>query len=102
MDVTSALEKFKTDLSSSQKEELKKELSAYFNNLLLNDFSSLVQILYRVDVSEQKLTTVLKENKEANAGDLLAELVIQRQEQKSALRNETPPPAEDIPDEERW
>ncbi len=75
MDVTAALQNLSTNLSVDEKSAIKKELSAYLNYLLINDFPALVQILYRVDVSEQRLKTVLKENKEADVGDLLTELM---------------------------
>ena len=102
MDVTAALQNLTADLSADERLTVKNELSGYLNHLLLNDFSALVQILYRVDVSEQKIRSVLEENKEANAGDLLAELIIERQLQKQQQRNSVQPPDDDIPDEEQW
>ncbi len=101
MDVTAALQKLSTNLSVDEKATVKNELSAYLNYLLVNDFSAIVQILYRVDVSEQKLKTVLKENKEADAGDLLSELIMQRQAEKAPLRKSFPP-SEDLSGEESW
>lgn len=101
MDITATLQKFTARLSILEKEDIKKDLSVYLNYLLINDFSALVQILYRVDVSEQKIKAVLKENTEANAGDLLAELLLQRREEKTAARNSFP--SADAPsNEERW
>jgi hypothetical protein len=101
MDLTAALQKLGTDLSVDEKAAVKYELSAYLNYLLVNDFPGLVQILYRVDVSEQKLKTVLLDNKEADAGDLLSELIMQRQNEKTAMRQSFPP-AEDLSGEESW
>lgn len=101
MNVDAALQNLTANLSVDERAAIKKELSAYLNNLLLNDFSALVQILYRVDVSEEKLKLVLKENTVADAGDLLAELLIERQFQKLTERNSSPL-QEDIPDEEKW
>ncbi|MDB5208558.1 MAG: hypothetical protein JWR72_3633 [Flavisolibacter sp.] len=101
MDVTAALQNLTTNLSVDEKATVKNELSAYLNYLLINDFSALVQILYRVDVSEQKLKTVLLENKEADAGDLLSELLIERQAGKTTLRQSFPP-SEDLSGEESW
>jgi hypothetical protein len=101
MDINGTLEKLGTALSA-EKEDIKKELSGYLTYLLLNDFSSLVQILYRVDVSEEKLKAVLKENKEADAGDLLTELIVQRQQQKAVVRQAVDPNKESLADEESW
>ncbi len=99
MEVLVMLEKITKALSTDEKERLKRELSAYLNELLQHDFSALVQLLYRTDVSEQKLKTVLKENKEADAGDLIAGLLIQRQAEKIAalksFSSNTPPPGDE-------
>lgn len=100
MDVNAAIQNLTASLSFDERLSIKKELSIYLNHLLLNDFSALVQVLYKVDVSEEKLKSVLKENKEADAGDLLAELIIERQLQKQAQRSELP--QDDIPEEESW
>ena len=100
MDVTAALQNLTADLSFDERLSIKKELSVYLNHLLINDFPALVQLLYTVDVSEEKLRAVLQENKQADAGDLLAELILERQLKKQTLRNELP--QDDIPDEERW
>ena len=100
MDVTAALQNLTASLSFDERLSIKKELSIYLNHLLLNDFSALVQLLYTVDVSEEKLRSVLQENKQADAGDLLAELILERQLQKKTLRSELP--QDDIPDEESW
>ena len=101
MDVTLFMQTWNPSLPTEKKEELKKELALYINDLLLHDFEKLVQLLYRIDVPEKQIRKVLEENKEKDAGDLLAELLIKRQEEKIALRH-TFPPAEDIPEDERW
>ena len=101
MDVTLRLQELEFSLSQERKEALRKELVAYINYLLLHDFSKLVSLLYRVDVPEQKLKKILQENPEKDAGDIIADLLIQRQEEKIALRRSFPP-ADHSSDEERW
>ncbi|MGZ5221215.1 MAG: hypothetical protein ACXWC7_14095 [Chitinophagaceae bacterium] len=101
MDVSAALQNLTGNLSVEEKATVIKELSAYLNYLVLNDFPALVQILYRVDISEKKLRTALAENKEADAGDLLAELIIERQQQKIFFKGRTSS-EDDITGEERW
>ncbi|WP_132052146.1 hypothetical protein [Pseudocnuella soli] len=71
------------------------------NELILHDFNRLVQLLYRVDVSEKMVKELLQQHPEANAGLLLARLLLQRQQQKLASRNQFRNDAH-IPDEERW
>jgi len=57
------------------------------NDLILRDFSRLIQILYRVDVSEQKLKDLLKQYPNTTAGSIIAPLIIERQEKKIESRN---------------
>jgi hypothetical protein len=48
------------------------------NELIKNDFSRLVQILYRIDVSEAKLKNILNLHPNEDAGKLIAQVVIER------------------------
>ena len=48
------------------------------NELIKNDFSRLVQILYRIDVSEAKLKNILNANPNEDAGKLIAQVIIER------------------------
>jgi hypothetical protein len=54
------------------------ELETLINDLIKEDFSKLVQLLYRIDVSEAKLKNVLKEHPNEDAGKLMAKIVIER------------------------
>jgi hypothetical protein len=54
------------------------ELETLINDLIKDDFSKLVQLLYRIDVSEAKLKNVLKEHPHEAAGKLIAQIVIER------------------------
>jgi hypothetical protein len=72
------------------------------DRLIQMDFSRLVSILYRLDVSEQKLERLLKENPAANAAEIIANLVIERQVEKLKTRMNQSDKKEDIPEDERW
>lgn len=76
-------------------------LSNRINDLINHDFQKLVSILYRMDVHESKLKQLLKENPGTDAGLIIAELMIERQEQKIRSR-ETYKPDENISDDEKW
>ena len=54
------------------------DLETMINELIKEDFSKLVQLLYRIDVSESKLKNILKANPNENAGKLIAQIVIDR------------------------
>lgn len=77
------------------------ELSNEINQLIVHDFTALVQILYRLDVSEAKLKMVLSENPKEDAGRLIAALIIERQKKREEVRKQFPT-QENIPEEDRW
>ncbi len=56
------------------------------NDLLVNDFNALVQILYRLDVDEDKIKASLAGNAGTDAAELIARLLLERQIQKLAFR----------------
>ena len=56
----------------------KEKLIDYLNKFINHDFSKVVQLLYRIDVSEAKLKKVLHENPNEDAAHLIADLIIER------------------------
>ena len=87
--------------SAAQKSDFRKILSQHINDLLLHNFEGLVQLLYRVDVSEEQIKKTVAANGQSDAGELIADLLIKRQEEKIALRQSFPP-ANNLSDDERW
>ncbi|MCA6461094.1 MAG: hypothetical protein IM548_01695 [Chitinophagaceae bacterium] len=77
------------------------ELSNEINQLIVHDFTALVQILYRLDVSEAKLKMALSENPKEDAGRLIAALIIERLKKREEVRKQFPA-QENIPEEDRW
>ncbi len=66
---------------------LKKRLSAYLNQLIREDFQKLISILYRIDVSEEKLHSALHAKPETRtAGEIITDLIIERQLEKIETR----------------
>ena len=88
--------------ASTNRKELENILAERINFLILNDFSGLVQALYRIDVNERKLKALLKENTKYNAGNIIASLVIDRQQEKIKSREENRRDKNNIDEEERW
>ncbi|HRH47691.1 MAG TPA: hypothetical protein PLP23_02995 [Panacibacter sp.] len=78
----------------------RERLAEYINALIVSDFEKLVNLLYRLDVSEKKLRTLL--TSAANAGVLIADLIVERQLQKLQSRRQFNKPAEDIAEAEKW
>ena len=83
-------------------EEKIKSLATRVNELLNNDFQKLISVLYRMDINENKLRRLLEENKDTDAGLIIAHLMIEREAQKIKSRRESSANDKDIMDEERW
>jgi hypothetical protein len=56
----------------------KPQLEDAINEMIKNDFSRLVQILYRIDVSEAKLKYLLNSNPNEDAGKLITQVILER------------------------
>jgi hypothetical protein len=89
--------------------EIQAQLAAYINNLVKNDFDKLIAYLYRIDVNEQKLKLLLRQFPEEDAGNIIASLIIERQQQKIKTReqfrqreNDMPAGQADFDEEEKW
>jgi hypothetical protein len=61
-------------------------LDVAINELIKNDFSKLVQILYRIDVSEAKLKNILNSHPNEDAGKLIAQVILDRLEATKKAR----------------
>jgi hypothetical protein len=101
MDVFSLLNESYSTLPAEQQQNGREALAHHLNGLLLHDFPALVQLLYRVDVPEKKVMETLKLYPDKNAGELLADLLIERIQQKRAAK-ETFRPSAGESEEERW
>lgn len=83
-------------------EDLSREqLVQFIHQLIDTDFPRLVQLLYRLDVSEAKIRSVLLENPTGDAGDMIAQLITdriaQREKNKQLFKQEG-----EIPEEDKW
>jgi hypothetical protein len=92
----------KLELGVPENESGLQLLAERINELLNTDFQKLVSILYRVDINEARLKQVLKDNPGTNAGLIIAELMIERQEQKIKSRSQFKQRDNNISDEEKW
>ena len=64
------------------------QLVNFIDDLIQNDLNRLFRILYRVDISEEKLKQMLAENKntEVQSAEIIANLLIEREEEKIKSR----------------
>ena len=56
----------------------KEKLIEYINEYIKTDFSKIVQLLYRIDVSEATIKITLQAHPNLDAAILLADLIIER------------------------
>ena len=76
-------------------------LAKEVNEMIAHNFEGLVQILYRLDVSEQKLKEMLAANQQEDAGKLITAVILERLAQREKTRKSfTSNP--DIPEADRW
>ena len=106
MDNKELIEILKADLAIQLPEEvnmdrLRSVLAVYINDLIEKNFQQLVNILYRLDVSEEKLKQMLH-SKHEDAGLIITDLIIERQNQKLASRNRFQQKQQDIDESEKW
>ncbi|MDB5222566.1 MAG: hypothetical protein JWN83_1233 [Chitinophagaceae bacterium] len=69
-------------------QELQQKLIVFINELIQTDFKKLVAILYKIDVDEHKLRSILRENSGKDAADIIAVLIIEREMQKIQTRKQ--------------
>jgi hypothetical protein len=82
--------------------ELHAQLSIYINSLIKDDFKKLITYLYRIDVNEQKLKLLLQQNPQEDAGNIIATLIIERQQQKIKTREQFIKRSNSFDEEEKW
>ena len=81
------------------KEEILAALEARIGQMLLQDPMGFIQLMYRLDIPESRLDAAMED---PSAGALIAQLVWDRQVQKSILRKSTPPRNSEGNDELNW
>jgi len=72
------------------------------NEWITQDFKKLLLVLYRLDVSEKKLSQLLAENKGIDAANIIAALIIERIAAAKASMEKYKMDPSTIPDDEKW
>lgn len=74
-------------LAKHSEQEQFEVLALYLDHLIQSDFNRLLSILYRIDVSEEKVRIALSNNNGAQpAGHIIAFLLVEREIEKIKLR----------------
>ncbi|MCX2738799.1 hypothetical protein [Pontibacter anaerobius] len=74
------------NLPSSNLEALEFKIAHIVQQLLRNDFSRLLHILYRIDVDEQKVKQAMVDADEEIIATRIARLILKREIQKAEIR----------------
>jgi hypothetical protein len=69
-------------------EILRNNLASYLYDLLMKDYSALMNLLYRIDVKEEIVAACLMADNLRAAADCLSDAVIERQLQKIRFRQQ--------------
>jgi len=86
---------------TNNKQQLTEVLAEGINYLIQTDFARLLNILYRIDISEQTLKETLEQQADKDAGLLIANMIVERQLQKQRMRAQFKP-QQNIPDDDKW
>ncbi|HQS34463.1 MAG TPA: hypothetical protein PLC18_03575 [Sediminibacterium sp.] len=79
----------------------KNQLIDAINWLIIHDFEKLVFILYRIDVSEAKIKTLLNKENTNFAAPVIADAIIERLEEKKVSRQKYKQDPS-VSEEEKW
>jgi hypothetical protein len=83
-------------------EEFEHTLRQAINDLIQDDFQKLIELLYRVDIDEARLKTLLQQEKGQDAAVIISRLIIERQLQKIRDRKKFSNNSNHCSDEEKW
>lgn len=78
------------------------QLVTFVNELITQDFNQLVLLLYRLDINEKKLKQTLADHPDQNAGELIAQLIVDRQGEKKRSREAFKQKDWEGSEEEKW
>ncbi|MEO6188186.1 MAG: hypothetical protein ABIO82_02320 [Ginsengibacter sp.] len=96
-----ALVKIYNSIDETNYQAIRQDLISILNQLINTGFSSLVQLLYKIDVDEKKIKESVVENAGSDTASVIADLIIRRQLEKIKTRKKFSgnPPSES---DERW
>lgn len=82
--------------------KVREDLLVLLNDLINQDFSILLQLLYRIDINEKKIRLLLEKNPTEDSASIIADLIIERQLQKIESRKLFKENQDPDCGEERW
>ena len=83
-------------------EELRNNIIQQIRELIVTDMQKLIAILYRLDIDEKKLVTLLQEAGDADSAVLITDLILEREARKIKSRRDYGQRDNDISEVEKW
>jgi hypothetical protein len=100
--ITEIAKELNITVSETSSSFSKQMLVDKINELVATDMHKLIFILYRMDVNETKMRSILKDNPDSDAGILIADLMIERQVEKIKSRQQFRQRDNNIDEDEKW
>lgn len=88
-------------MAVNHRAELEASIADQIRAWIASDFNKLIEVLYRLDIDEKNLKSLLREHSDEDSGKLIAAMIIDRQLQKLSTRQQNKG-LDDIPDDEKW
>ncbi|WP_148041873.1 hypothetical protein [Hanamia caeni] len=101
-DISEEIINLSGSLQPANKSLIRDRLIVLVNTLINKDFHSLIQLLYQIDISENKIRSCLQNDSEILTADIIADLIIERQLQKIESRKIFSSKNEKLSNEEIW
>lgn len=88
-------------INLDKNKNVQQELTFLVNELINKDFDKLLQLLYRIDINEEKLKQNLDKNKSQDSAVIVAQMIVERQIEKMKSRKKYAKMNRDC-EEEKW
>jgi len=70
-------------------EDWKMALIDLIDNLIANNFQQLINVLYKIDISENKIKLALQQQQNRKTAEVLVEMILERLQEKAESRKAT-------------
>src|SRR5687767_8547337 len=100
MEINALLQALASPMPRGDQEKLVSQFREHIRFLVEHDFERLVQLLYRVDIDEEKLRCLLRQQPHGDAAAIITALILERQGQKELTRKQFKTDFAD--DAEKW
>lgn len=100
--ITKLAQELELQSSDENAELMRQRIIEKVRVLILHDMSKLTALLYRVDVDENKLRSVLEQNKDLDTAPIITDLLLERQALKIKSRREYTRRDQNIDESEKW